>query len=263
MADLTQPTWWGKFRIPEGKGIAWRITGQAIYLQHLPFEWRRWQIETERDQYEVSIEEQPEMPLVEEKSLHRFLLKQKSAEIHVRPALADRPVVARPAVPLELIPGESAQVFVTTPLWFQALSENADKLLFETPIWRPSDSWFGPNTMTGELCYAKYTQAKLDLSTIDYRAHQAISMLLIENTTDEVMRIEKLNLPVTMLNLYSDTQNRLWTESISAVRESSESVEIAINKVPPKEAGTVTKVASAREKSERRIISRAFNSLFA
>ena len=54
------------------------------------------------------------------------------------PNLADRPVVARPAVPFFIPPGEELELFVSTPIWVQLRSGTTD--LVELPCLRPSDT---------------------------------------------------------------------------------------------------------------------------
>jgi len=50
--------------------------------------------------------------------------------------------------PLGVPPGEQASVYVSSPLWVRIETGKPAKLLCELPTFRPSDTWFGPNTIS-------------------------------------------------------------------------------------------------------------------
>lgn len=69
--------------------------------------------------------------------------------------------------------------------------------------------------MSGELCYSKYTDAKITLDNIQKRAHRAITTISISNEHDELLAIERISLPTPLLDLYVDSNNQLWTDKVS------------------------------------------------
>ena len=117
-----------------------------------------------------------------------------AGEIALTPALADRPVVARPEKPFCLPAGAEAVVYVSSPLWV-VLSTAQDLKLAEIPIVRPSDTWLGPSTREGELCYASRTFLRLSLDNLPRRPHRATSMVRILNHADTALPLRALKLP--------------------------------------------------------------------
>jgi hypothetical protein len=58
--------------------------------------------------------------------------------------------------------------------------------------------------MEGDLCYAKNTDAKVDLALLEKRPHRAITAVIIENEQEQTLTIDRMNIPVPYLTLYSD-----------------------------------------------------------
>ena len=178
--------------------------------------------------------------------------------------MADRSVVARPNVPLRLLGGEKTRIYVSTPLWFRALTLPSESSLIDVPFWRPSDSWFGPSTREGEMCYAKYTEARMLRELLEQRPHRAITPLSIHNKQTDPLLIERLNLPVPLLSLYHHRDRGLWTEAVNVVREEDDDkVELILDKQAPSEVHDAILVTGPRIDSERRTLIRSLGSLFA
>lgn len=96
------------------------------------------------------------------------------------PIMADRLVVSRPKSPFRILPGQHATLFVSTPAWVRIALGNG-KALAELPLFRPSDTWFGPSTLVGELGYAARTHCRLDVCDVPFRPHRAVTPLRVEN----------------------------------------------------------------------------------
>jgi hypothetical protein len=73
----------------------------------------------------------------------------------IEPSLADRAMIATLNKPIVVLPGEEIKVFISTPLWMTILVPQRKVPVADILFWRPTDSWFGPSTMTGDLCYSK------------------------------------------------------------------------------------------------------------
>jgi len=151
--------WWGRRRVPVGSSGRWRIGPLTLWIQRLDGEWRIAH-DSSGDPQDVSLQE--ELPadagdLLLMDGVTRYVVAGKSEEIVLSAALADRAVVTSSEKPLGVPPGEQVSVYVSSPLWVRIETGRPAKLLCELPTFRPSDTWFGPNTIDGELCYASRT----------------------------------------------------------------------------------------------------------
>jgi hypothetical protein len=93
--------------------------------------------------------------------------------------------------------------------------------------------------------------------------HRAITPVNVVNQSHQPLLIDRFNLPVPMLRLFSDRSGFLWTEALTVTREDDEeSVLLTLDKNEPKEAGDANLVAAPRiEVSKHRLI-RTLSSLF-
>jgi len=166
-------------------------------------------------------------------------------EMEARPRLATRPVVARPNVPVFLPMGEDITLYVGTSLWL--CLEHAGKSLLDLPVARLSDSWFGPNTRRGELCFACGTHARLSMEGVRANPWKAITPVTIRNRSEENLTLDRINLPVPSLKLYRG-EDRYWTAGVTITRGRPGSPgELEISGGAPKECPSPTEVSDARQ----------------
>jgi hypothetical protein len=182
----------------------------------------------------------------------RHLTTVTEDRIVVLPRLGDRSIVAKPSVLLRVLPGGEGQIYVSTPIWFSVQTKSGLSLI-DVPWQRPSDSWFGPSTRTGELCYAKYTDARLIYDNIEHHAHRAVTPIKIINRHEQAFTIESINVPIPLLNLYQSQLNYLWTQPLTIVRESDDSnIETEIKEALANESIGATLLTEARDISEKK-----------
>jgi hypothetical protein len=257
--------WWGDFPLAEQQSMSWSIGERKLVIQRQASEWNTWNVETETENADTLMRDVYANHLIPDQALlGRHLQAATAASLRVIPALADRSIVTRPKIPLRLLGGEQTRIYVSTPLWFKALTLPGDLCLLDVPFWRPSDSWFGPSTREGEMCYAKYTEARLHTELLVQRPHRAITPILIHNKQQEALLIERLNVPVPLLSLYQDTQHRLWTNTIKVTREADDDLtELLLEKQAPAEADGANLVAGPRIITDRHRLIRSLGSLFA
>lgn len=262
--------WWGEFPLAEHQAYTWSMGERQIVIQRLKREWNTWHQETAEESKDPgshakwTVSEIPNTALPDNGSLGRHLQTSTSERIRILPALADRSIVTRPNVPLRLLSGEQARIYVSTPVWFQAITLPDESCFLDIPFWRPSDSWFGPSTMEGELCYAKYTDARSQLERLEQRPHRAITPVQVHNKQKGVLLIERLNVPVPLLSLYNDANRGLWTDTITVIREAGgDAAELRLEKQAPAEVEAAQLVTEARVASEKRTLIRSIGSLFA
>ena len=200
----------------------------------------------------------------EYKETARFMFRTTHASLNIVPALADRPVVTSPTTPLNLPPEEEVTLFVSSPLWIQLYSEGATTPLLDIPIQRVSDTWFGNTTRSGELCYASRTHGYLSLQQLPIRMHRAITPVVVRNNADTNLLLERISLPVPNLSLYEDGERRLWTETITLVRESDgDMASLEIAPQPPAQLADPIRLSQPRSRLHKSSLAiRAFSVLF-
>lgn len=254
--------WWGPWTLPVDRTGRWRVGPATLRMTHLDGEWRA-HVERGADPVDPTLE--VEVPVAEEPALHveqvtRFALQTGDGELELLPALADRPVVVRPDMPFTLLPHEETRVYLTTPLWLQVLS--AGRLLLDVPSLQPSDTWLGPNTREGLLCYAGRTLARLRLADLPIRPARAATAVRLRNDGADPMRVDRMSLPVPNLPLFADARHRLWTPLVTVERRADGALSaVDVAREPPPEAGATREVAPPRARVDRNFLFRVFSAL--
>ncbi len=259
--------WWGKFELANGQTIQWFIGSLRFAVQRLPNEWQiayDWDHSIDPETAEWTCTEVAlEIRDLDYSNVERYVLDQANKVLWIRPVLADRPVITRPLTPLYVPAGEEITVFVSTPLWVRLEVDDPSKKLQEIPIRRLSDTWFGPSTMEGELCYAGRTFARLSLENIPIRAHRAITRVTILNKAATQLLIERLSLPVPYLSLFETPDGFLCTQAVTMVRTRDIGlVGLQIEAELPAEARETRPVGEPRLQPEQNMVVRAFGALF-
>ncbi|MCB1618544.1 MAG: hypothetical protein KDI08_07505 [Pseudomonadales bacterium] len=258
--------WWGDFAVADGESLYWQIGPMQLQWVNAGSQWRcayrrladvddestvGWQLT--RGDATPAFDENPQ----------RFVFSQPMRHATVLPALADRSVITRPTTALTIPPRQSALLLFSTPLWFQLRCAGVSQPLFEVPISRPSDTWFGPSTCEGELAYASRTHARLQGEALPPRPHRAVTPVRIENRIDAPLLIERISLPVTLLSLFVAADGMLWTEEVTLRREQAgEMAALQVGQGAPLLAQAATLVQGPRNANRSGILLRAFAALF-
>jgi hypothetical protein len=255
--------WWGEFTFELGEQKCWSVGERAILLKRDVAEWNTWNIESKEVDQDIVVSDGVNLTVDDTTIVGRFLEKNTSEKIKVSPLLADRTVIARPSSPLTILAGEKIQLYISTPIWFYAETFPNGKCLVDLPFWRPSDSWFGSSTIDGQLCYAKYTSAKTKIDELELHPHKATTPIMVINSHNKELTINRINVPVNHLNLYSDEQNQLWTSRITIeIEDESTDVELIIDKKVSAEFEPLTFISSPRISSEHGRLIRRISNLF-
>jgi hypothetical protein len=261
--SASRSAWWGEFDVDEGATRFWQIGPWRMWIARSKREWRV-TYERHPDALEstlvLSEESPPEAPAGAKQV--RFGFRETQASIHLAPRLPDRALVVNPENPFALPPGEEVTIYCGCPLWIHASTGDPAVELFEEAIFRPSETWFGPDPTSGELCYAARATPRLQLQDLPHRPHRAVSPVRIRNRAKSALEVERLKLPMPNLALFASTDGRLWTEAVGLDRnEDGEFAELRLEKAPPKDVRPVKRVAGAREISDRGHPFRAFRRL--
>ncbi|HEX7038346.1 MAG TPA: hypothetical protein VF210_21455 [Pseudomonadales bacterium] len=263
----TTPTaaWWLPRRVPEGQSLGGRIGPLLLDVHRGPGEW---QIAFSReDETLASSFARLELRMggleAGGGAFDRFILRGPSDRLVLRPLLADRPVVIRPRQPVFLPSGEEITLYMSSPVTVRVEAGEPPVLLRDVPSLAMSDTWFGPSTREGELCYSGRTHARHSLAEVPRRAHRAITPVHIRNEVESPLPLEKVALPVPLLSVYGAADGSLWTENVSLVRTSaSDLAALRIGSGPPEYAGAAELISGPREAHGRGSLVRAFSHLF-
>src|SRR5690606_6338338 len=123
-------------------------------------------------------------------SVRRFGVSGQALSLTLSAPLADRPVVAAPRKPVELAAGETLTVYVGSPVWIHIEAADPRRELFEMPLLRPADTWFGPSPRVGEVCYSSRTHYRLRLHEGAHKPHRAVTSVLVENNASTPLLLE-------------------------------------------------------------------------
>ena len=264
-------TWWGNLRCEVGELRRWRVGPTTVWAERLPHEWRIWRQQGEdflADGHEAAeLADRDEIP--PSATTHRFSFEKSVAALDVFPLLADRSMIVKPESPFFVPSGESVTLYVSTPTWIVLQFGKPPQRLLEVPSFRPSDTWFGPSTREGELCYASRTAGRLTLEEIPVRPHRAVTPMRIRNRAADPLLLQRVKVPVMYLSLFQGAQAdghvHLWTEAVTLDRGTSgDLADVQLGKTAPPEAGgsQARRVSERREQPEGNLALRAFARLF-
>lgn len=266
MSELVyrQPVWWGPQTFEPGQGRHWNMAGMDLTVIR---QVREWQFQVHRtglqdeDNHAWRRDEQlPEVPVGE---LRRFVFRTTGDTLTLLPRLADRSVVIRPVMPLFVPPGQEVTFYVSTPIWIAChVKDQADPLL-DIPVVRPTDTWFGRDTVRGEICYTTRVNGRLELGQLPPRPFRAVTPVQISNMSNALMPVDRINLPVPFLPVYGAESGRLWTPTLHVIAEERQKApRIRIDSGISTEAGHVTLLSPARRGADEHALIRVFDNLF-
>ncbi|PKN54228.1 MAG: hypothetical protein CVU56_27680 [Deltaproteobacteria bacterium HGW-Deltaproteobacteria-14] len=256
--------WDREMSLAVGELARFHVGALTIVVQRLANEWRAtW--ETTADA--LSMDTEAECPVTgltldEEGDLHRFALRDAPGTFLLRPRLADRAVIIRPAQPFRLMPGGDVDVYVSTALWVAFELVPSGQVLFDVPVSRPSDTWFGPNTLEGELCYVSRTSARLDLVQLPLRPGRAVTRIRVENRGSSAVNLERVHLPAPELQPFIDTDGHVWTQPVEVVLDEHGGAEVSYGSNPSRHAPAAVPVGAPRQRPERHLLPRALSALW-
>lgn len=263
-------TWWGQYTLAEQQAARWRVGPSTVWVARSTREWRFVHLhDTDPMAHHASVDLPLSLEAFRETQdsatpadVTRFSFQQTEGDLHVLAALPDRPVVVRPETPLYVPAGETVTLYISVPLWLRFEVGAVPRMLREAPSFRLSDTWFGPNTREGELCYATQTSGRFDLADVPLRLHRAITPVLIHNRATDTLFLERVRLPVEYLSLYEAPDHFLWTQTVTFTRESSgDLANLKMEPGPPAEAPEATLLRAPRQTTRGNVIARTFSSL--
>jgi hypothetical protein len=263
LSAASRRPWWRAGRYEIGEGVCFQIGPLGLWARRLAKEWRL-AVAVGDDPLASRLETTPSTSDTppEGFDLRRYGFRTSPDLIRLRPLLADRPLVVGPEAPFLLPPGEETTVYVSMPVWVVVEVGGPHTPLLETPSHRLSDTWFGPTTREGELCYSLRTSARLTLDALPIRPHRAIAVTRIHNRATTVLEVDRFTLPAPNMSLFVDSSGGLWTEPVDLVREhdgTHADVRLAVG--APSEATAATRLGGPRREGGSNLLQRAFGGL--
>ncbi len=264
-ADSGRDIWWGHFSPGADEVLHWSVGPVECSV------WRRakeWQVSYSSGDWPDDL---PSSGVLRRGgvfdpglgNVQRHVFVRTEASLTMEPTLADRPVVIRSAIPIMIPPGQQVRFYVSTPLWLKISVHGQHYPLLETATIRLSDTWFGPSTMEGELCYATTTNGRLSLDDLPVRAHRAITPVQIRNQGEKPFRLEKLSLPVPFLTLFDTRDHGLWTQELTLLHDDRKELTQAVFTVkPPAPYADAQVIGKARKLADKGMLHRTFGAFF-
>lgn len=214
-------TWWGSHVLTQGDTGLFRVGPCTLWIKRFPQDVRvayRYDDDPLTSNVEVSVPSDEDLPS-ENVTIDRFSFRKPPKSISLTPVLADRSVVIRPEYPFSVLSGEEVTLYVSTPLWIRLQTSDPASTLTDIPSYRPSDTWFGPSTREGELCYASRTAGKLELHDVAFYPHRAVTPIKLRNKAKDKLVLERVQLPVQYLSLFHTQEGSVWTQAVTLTRE--------------------------------------------
>lgn len=182
----------------------------------------------------------------------RWAMRDELHHLRILPVLPDRPLVVKPDHPFTLTRRAQARIYMRVPVWVrveavEATSGRASQL-GEIPTMPLSDTWWG-DFRDGEMAYWLTTKARRSLTPDLFAPEMILSVLHLDNESDDDLRVEKLLLRVEHLSIY-EKDDQLWAEEVRVeYHGEAEGSEIHMDDHPPAEAKGARELTSARTQS--------------
>ena len=255
--------WWGNHSLAEGECRHWRIGPFSMWLTRLAREYRLVTLRRDDPDARDLVAGEPwNDPAPEEGVVTRFGLPTGNTDLEILPRSADRAFIFKSSNPFIVPAGSSVSAFLSSPVWMSLHLRDPERLLHEEPTFRPSDTWFGPSTLEGELCYAARTSVRYTLANVPRRPYRALTVVKIINHAPSALPLARLRLPLPQLSLFADEDGRLWTEAVTLDRRhDGDFAEIQLGRNAPEEAGACMRVCKPRAPLGRHSLIRSFTGL--
>lgn len=255
--------WWGQFEFAAGETRTWRLGPLEMWISRTAAEYRvAVRRDPDGDLSALQAGTPWDGPVPEDAETVRYGVRESTRRLEVTPATADRAAIVKAESEFFVPPGGAVTAFISSPLWVSVNLSDPKRPLHEAPTQRPSDTWFGPSTLVGELCYAIRSSVRFDFGNLPVRPYRAVSVVRILNHADSPLPLARLRLPLPFLSLFASADGRLWTESVTLDRkQDDELAEVKLGKSAAREAGPCVKVAGPREEMEKQHLIRSFTGL--
>ncbi|MGX5172641.1 hypothetical protein ACUR5C_01275 [Aliikangiella sp. IMCC44653] len=258
--------WLNPIDFSENKQHKIVIGALQIYITQLIQEWQfkhRFVLQDESlSEQKISITSVASIQ-VDNLELNRFIQSDDINQLHIKPRLANRSIVAKPHTPVFLPSKQAITIYVSTPLWIAFYLNGFNQPLFEMATFKLSDTWFGPRPHVGELCYASRFSGRIDLKALPRRPSRVITPITISNNGDDNLKLEKIAIPSEYLSVYLTKNSELWTPTLKVTREKDQkNTRVIIDKNLHPALQDATKISEPRTSDQSGLFTKTLDMLF-
>jgi|GEM_PF-727825 len=191
----------------------------------------------------------------------RVAFSRQIEQLKVIPCLGERSFVARPLTRLSILPGESAKMFLTTPMSVQVLDWESSEVLSEVPVMKRTKTWFGADTTRGEVCFFTNINAALKEENLSFCPHRAMTHVHIVNRSKRPIPLDRLKIPVPYLRLFQKEDGRFITSSMDIECDTKGEIRNLKIRPPRAQDSTLTMISKPRLKEVPSFFSRPISEL--
>lgn len=254
---------WTSHHIPH-MGIGhWKIGPLELWIRRYENEWRIYSRSLENPSLK-DIAVQIPSPENHPPNINvlRFGVQETTDTLTFQPVLADRPIVVRPEKPFHLPKKEEVSIYVMHSVWLRINFGKQQVMLTTLPIYRPSDTWFGPSTIDGELCYSARSKAKIRFNDLELYPYRAVTKIQLQNKSSQDLFLERIKVPLPSLSLYLSENQVFFTDSmIYSKQPDAKEVNITYNPPPQDVSGQCILIHKPTQRSEQNFVSKALTQL--
>lgn len=251
--------WWESVALGIDQTWHCAIGPLSLYLQRQGQQWLlAWEQQSE-EEHNTRLICQETATIPDGLTPTRYIFRHSPAHFYLRPRLLDRPVVVKTLQPVKVPPGECVTFYISSPVNVEIQLDDSPAPLMEIATKILSDTWFGPSTQIGTLCYASKTHTRNSRQEVTPRPHRAVTPVTVRNQSEELLSIDKLSIPVPHLALYGRDDGTLWTSPVSLKQTQSD--QLAVLEVGNSPSGANV-LAAARTPLQKSGLVWAFTSMF-
>jgi hypothetical protein len=252
--------WWGHYEVPIDGWRLFELGQMRVWAGRFAGEWR---FATEpnpagkTEGWETKVVEAgPEW-------FARYAVTDEQNKLLLAPILPERPLVFRPRVPLYLPENQELTVYVEIPLWVAFCSVDPLREVASFPLQVLSDTWFGPTTREGELCYACKTPLAIGFRYRELSSFRATCAISLANRGPTPLKLERIRVRVEALALFQENNGRIWTQDVIFDRtRGNDPIAMQIRPGPPSAAKNATQIAGPRSSESANLVLKALSHLF-
>lgn len=230
LSEDEHTAWWGTFSVEEDQSRYAKIGNVVLCIDHYNQEWHIAHYREGKDQ-------------TRSKTIAAHIIQ---GDIILKPLLPDRPVLFFLENTLFLPAKSNIPLYVNTSVFIRILIGSSPAVLEEVSSEVLADTWYGKNTLSGELCYAIKHPVIHRLEELSKDNTHAITSINLVNQSQENILITELKIPSPYLSLFCDQQNHLWTEQLTITFVDSEVSSTTIVKGAPKGLKEINPLSAAR-----------------
>ena len=250
----TARSWWGRYNFVSDSWRKIECGSQTFFVRRSEQVWELCLLPSEQ------VRELDAPP--PQARISRAISTEKSDSLVFAPRLPDRPLVFRPTGDFYVGAQERVVVYFRVPLWVVVCVPNPWRELLEMPLCQLSDTWFGPPTTEGQLCYAAGESWHAQLPEVSSESHARVRAEIV-NPESSSMRVDRLKLRVGVLGLFATDASEAWTSDVRYFRtKGSDYVTMEVGSQLPICAPTAQLLSEPRRPNNQNVVMRALSQFF-